>query len=960
MSRTRIICLISIVIAALPATLFADERADFFEKKIRPVLAEHCYECHAADSDPIRSGLRVDTRKTIREGGDSGEAVVPGDSESSLLLTALKYVEDDLQMPPSGRLPDSVIEDFELWIDDGAFDPREEIETKPRTPSKAAANMKTNAAASSGSKNAAGQPDAHWAFQPFGKPPIPTAKNSDWPRNNIDRFVLHELEKRQLPPVADADNLTLLRRLTFDLLGLPPTPTQISRFENAVRRKDIEDLVDECLASPRYGERWGRHWLDVARFAESTGGGRTKILDNAWRYRDYVIRTFNTDKPFNQFVREQIAGDLLPADTSARKSDQLTGTGFLALGPTNYELQDKDLLRMEVVDEQLDTIGRAFMGLTIGCARCHDHKFDPIPTRDYYALAGIMRSTQTLTPGNVSGIVTRELPVDTKTRKLLNAKKKKLKRLQVDLKQTTAELTQLTTHTALPVELPATARLVDNVAAKKTGTWLPSMSSAGFLGDNYEYAKSPYTDCVAQYSAELKLNEPHEVLVSYTLSSNRTRHAIFTVHTADGPQVVHVDQTKRPRFGAFVSLGTFRFNDRTKAKVSLVGFQNDTLGTVLIADAVLFLPVSTPWKSLAAKAQTAEITAQRNALEKKKRALQKELEQVQKTGPQAATILSVQDEKEPGDWHIHVRGNIRKLGDVVPRGFLSAVKWSPNVARVPSGSSGRLELANWVAADQNPLTARVIVNRVWQHLFGRGLVATPDNFGVMGQAPSHRELLDHLASEFVADGWSIRRLIRRIVLSRTYQLQSAEPQTNDPDNVWLSRQNRRRLDAECLRDAVLACSNQLDFSPAEFSVADGTRSEFGYQFRSRHRSVFVPVFRNTLHPFLEAFDFPNPNLVMGQRNVSTLPAQALYLMNSPFVIEQSQLAARQLLQELPHKNVTDKHFQLAFLRTLGRAATDVERKAIFKPLVDSDGDVEARLSRLFHTLFCSLEFRYVR
>jgi len=390
-------CLASLILCCIssPKNFAADEHAgiEFFEKKIRPVLVQHCYECHAADSKAIKGSLLLDSREGWRKGGDSGPSIVSGKPNDSLLIKALRH-EDGLEMPPKGKLSDEVINDFVKWVELGAPDPRK---GGPVKIIKREIDIK------------AGQ--QFWSFKPIAAPSIPAVKAAHWPDSTIDRFVLAKLEAAGIQPNADADRTTLLRRVSFDLIGVPPSPAEMDAFAADQSPEAYGNVVDRLLASPQFGERWGRHWLDLARFAESSGGGRSMIFPEAWRYRDYVIRSFNDNKPFDRFVLEQLAGDLLTAESPQQREEQLVATALLALGPTNYEEQDKLALEFDVVDEQLETLSRTFLGMTVGCARCHDHKFDPIPTRDYYAMAGILRSTHLLIHDNVSKWLETPLPM---------------------------------------------------------------------------------------------------------------------------------------------------------------------------------------------------------------------------------------------------------------------------------------------------------------------------------------------------------------------------------------------------------------------------------------------------------------------------------------------------------------------------------------------------------------------
>ncbi len=747
----------------------AEEGVAFFESKVRPVLVEHCYRCHSKATKQ-RGGLVLDSREGLRKGGDSGPALVPGKSKISLIARAVRYTEE-LRMPPKGKLPDAVVADLEKWIDSGAVDPR-------------------TAAASAESKTIdLEQGRRFWAFQPPRHRPVPKVEDGNWPRGEVDAFLLAALESKGLHPAADAERAVLLRRVFFDLIGLPPTPEQIDSFVADPSPDAFARRVDALLASPHFGERWGRHWLDVARFAESSGGGRSLLFPDAWRYRDYVIESFNEDRPFDQFIAEQLAGDLLPADAPELRRRHLIATAFLVLGPTNYEQQNKDVLEMDVVDEQLDTVGRAFLGLTIGCARCHDHKFDPIPTRDYYALAGILHSTRTLVHDNVSHWVERQLPVDD--------------------------------------EREATLRQQESAIAQMRKQ-------------------------IAQAKAQGKA-------------------------TAD---------------------------------------------------------------------------------------MEKQLRSRLEAGPRRPMAMAVREAERMEDCAVCIRGNISNRGAKVPRGFLQVATVGPSPP-LSDKESGRRELAAWLTRSDNPLTARVAVNRIWHHLFGFGLVRTVDNFGSAGERPSHPELLDSLALRFVRDGWSVKRLIRLLVLSRAYRMSSTpspEALRVDPENRLLAYANRRRLNSECLRDAMLATGGRLDRSLGGSTIRKGTTSEIAYRFEETRRSVYVPIFRNALLELFEAFDFGDPNLVYGRRNVSTVSTQALYLMNGPFVREQARNAAQTLLavSDLEDEARLNRAYRLA----LGRAPTPRECDVSLRFVRSLGSDnAEQRVNawgRLYQALFACLDFRYLK
>jgi len=943
----------------------------FFETRIRPVLVEHCYECHSAGGK-LQGGLVLDTRAGIRRGGDSGPAVVPSAAADSLLLEALRY--ESFEMPPTGRLPDEVIADFEKWIRIGAPDPRDGDSVPASKQTSVEAMLE------------AGR--AYWSFQPVQDPAPPDVQDTDWCRNGLDRFVLARMEAAGLKPGSDAEKDTLLRRLSFDLTGLPPTPEELAAFLADDEAGAYERIVDRLLESPRFGERWGRHWLDVVRFSESSGGGRTRIFPEAWRYRDYVIESFQQDKPFDRFITEQIAGDLLPDDSVEAGRANLVATSFLAIGPTNYELQDKELLTMEVVDEQIDTIGKVFLGMTIGCARCHDHKFDPIPTRDYYALAGIFRSTKSLNHANVSDPVMRMLPVEPEQQRALEEHAQRV----APLKQRIAELEKQLKPAAPAVAGRKSVPLKDVVGAergmvlddsdprvRRTGDWTASSSIAGFVGAGYLHSRDP--EARLEYPLEVADGAILEARLSWTPASNRASAVVVTVHHADGETARTLDmQSVPPIDGTFASLGRFRFEGEARVSIACVDVDG-----VVIADAVQFLEVAELKAGSASGAVPSLVGAaagtgtnaagsggpdaeEKKRLEAELAGLRKELKREAADGPPPVpVVMSVEEESTTGDCRICIRGNVHNEGDVVPRGFLS-VMTRGRAAEIPDGESGRRQLAAWIASRENTLTARVYVNRVWYWLFGEGLVRTTSNFGTAGERPSHPELLDWLAVRFTEDGWSTRRLIRMIVLSRTYR-QSSVPSTaaeeTDPHNRWLSHMRRRRLDAESLRDAMLAISGQLDLTPGGSTIRPGASTEFGYVFNDvgldgRRRSVYVPVFRNSLLDVFEVFDFADPNLPMGRRNVSTLPTQSLYLMNSPWVRQQAHATAERLTM---NEALSDtERIELAHVLCFSRYPTPAERELAERYLAAADSPAARgeRWTQFVQALFGSLDFRYVR
>lgn len=801
----------------------------------------------------------------------------------------------------------------------------------------------------------------HWAFKPIENQSVPKVNNKIWTTNSIDSFILAKLESKKIPPAPVTDKYTLLRRIYFDLIGLPPSPNQINDFISDRSPNAYSKVIDELLGSQRFGERWGRHWLDVARYADTIGGGRNNPFPNASRYRDYVVKSFNKDKSFDRFIIEQIAGDLMPSKSKLEYNEYLTGTGFLALGPHNYELQDKELLRMEVVDEQLSAVGRAFMGITMGCARCHDHPFDPIPTKDYYSMAGIFRSTNSLVPGNVASFHERELQDD------FGIQRKEHTRVMASLEERLQEailavrllggkkVSSIRKKRSLdPLYLGGI--VVDDSDAKLTGEWISSTHTNGFVGKRYLHDDNKGKGAKSiTFSANIPRKGEYDVQVSYTVGLNRSSRTPVTIMHADGEQKVLLDQTKAPQIlGAFNSVGRFNFDMREREVVEIT-----TEGTrkFVIADAIRLVPImKEPSRDETAKKNTAD--SQKNTTVKfqiKNAEIRVEelknliVEHKKKSPPKAEKALSVREQKEVGDWHIHLRGGIRNLGPIVPRGFLvvATPQYTSPFAQIPEGSSGRLELAHWISSPQNPLTTRVFVNRVWRHLFGRGIVSSTDNFGKMGSRPTHPELLDDLAQFFIDNKWSTKSLIRKIVLSTTYQMSSCANEKTlkeDPENQLFSRQNRRRLEAEAIRDAMLLASGQITFENSK---------------ANQNRSLFQKIDRNKIPEIFAVFDYPNPGLVSGNRNTSIVPTQALFMMNSDFVMKQAVLTTQNIFGR---KSVdVEGKIKLAFLSCLGREPNYDEKKLLNSYSDQSlNGEIgTTAMEGLVHSLFACLDFRYL-
>jgi hypothetical protein len=930
-------------LSALAISVFAadsPEELAFFESKVRPLLVEHCLDCHSPEHK-VKGGLRLDTREGWMQGGDAGAAIVPGKPDDSLLISAVRYTNKDLRMPEKRKLPAAQIAILEEWVRMGAPDPRT---------GGAVAKKQTGMSLEDGRK--------FWSYVAPKKPVAPTVKDNAWPRGDIDRFVLAKIEERGLKPVADASAAALARRLYFTLTGMPPSPEQIASFAHA----DLAKVTDELLATPQFGENFARHWLDVARFAESSGGGRTLLFKDAWRYRDYVIESFNRDVPYDRFLREQIAGDLLPAPSVDEKRRLVSATAFLALGPTNYEEQDKQQLRFDVIDEQLDTIGKGILGQTIGCARCHDHKFDPISHRDYYAMAGIMASTRTLFnyTDNVARWIDTPLPVDAATDEILREREAKMAALKeqvAELKKETKEVKEprnsLRVGMAVAIaEVPGI--VVDDNDAKAIGEWTRSQKTRTFIGDGYLHDNNDGKgEKTLTFTPKFPAAGYYEVRLAYSSADGRSDRVPVHIFHANGEETVFVDQTKTPPVeGRFVSLGKFRFE---KDGAGYVLVSNEGTKSHVTADAVQFLPET----EAAAVATTDTATPDKN---EQMKAMEKELKALAAAGPKRPLAMSVLDDEKPADTHIRIRGLVAQKGALVPRGVLTVA--SAQQPAMPADSSGRREMADWLASPENPLTARVYVNRVWHWLFGTGIVRSMDNFGTTGDAPTHPELLDFLATKFVEDGWSTKKLVREIILSRIWQLASASPLPADPDNRLFTHYPRRRLDAEQIRDAILATSGELRLDVLGPNIAgageidandtSAQNIEYKYEYTDTRRSVYTPAFRNKRLELFEVFDFGDINATMGNRGTSNVAPQALYLLNHPFVIEQSRIAAERALAS----SATDEErITRAFLTTFGREPSEKER-ALAKQYITT-GPREESWSQLYQSLFGSMDFRYL-
>lgn len=778
---------------------------DFFATKVEPLLKKRCFECHSHEGK-IKGGLALDSKSGWVKGGETGPAIVPGDLEKSPLISAVRYGNKDLEMPPKEKLAADELAVLERWVAMGAPDPRAE----------------TTSAVKKGVDIEAGR--KHWAYQPVRQPSIPAVKDRTWARADVDAFVLSKLEAAGLSPNPDADAYTWLRRVSLDLTGLPPAPEDIKRFISDASAQAAERVVDRLLESKAFGERWARYWLDLVGYAEQIGTEGKIFAEHAWRYRDYVIDAFNHDKPYDQFIREQIAGDLLPATTPKQRRDNIIATGFLVLGDVDINSIDKLKMEIDLVDQQVSKVGIAFMGMTMGCVRCHDHKFDAVSQTDYYAMAGMFRSTRSTFKtefGIWSNVFRRELP------------------------ETAGE------KAARQVKLGAEKARINVWRAERDG-----------LAEEQK-----------KVDAALK--------------------------TAEG-----------------------------EAKAAL-------------------------------QKQRTDLAARLGKLETR-------IGHGEYFAPNAPQALAVEDVAKPADMRITIRGNPYALGETVKRGVLRVASWSPQPV-IPPDQSGRLQLADWLANARNPLTARLAVNRIWQRLFGEGIVRSVDYFGVRGEKPTHPELLDDLAARFMRNGWSQKQLIRELVLSRSYRMGSASnpaAMNKDPENRLLWRMNRQRLDAESIRDAMLAASGTLTSAASGPAMAlEYPENVSGFPLGKAHpafsltkerpshdyeRTIYLPVVRTGTQPgsarLRDVFDFPQPAQITGMRAETAVPTQSLFLLNSDMLRARGAEVAKAITATAPDAN---ERIGRLWLQVLSRPVTREEREdalaflATFNPANNPGGELNA-------------------
>jgi hypothetical protein len=925
----RLLGMFAFTALAAPAVIHAadlpPDQVEFFETKIRPILADSCYKCHSEKEGKSKGSLTLDTRDSLLKGGATGPALVGGDPDKSLLIQAIRYADEDLQMPPEkegGKLSAEKIAALEQWVKMGAPDPR----TGPaKNPAMDMARARQ-----------------HWAFQPLAKPtPPPLANRKSEIVNPIDSFVVTKLAAAKLSPSPAADPRTLLRRVTYDLTGLPPSPAEVEAFVKDPSPAAYTKVVDRLLASPRYGERWARFWLDVARYADTKGylaGNEERRYAFSHTYRDYVIRAFNDDKPFNQFITEQLAADQLPLgeDKSA-----LAAMGFLTLGRRFLNNQN------DIIDDRIDVVSRGLLGLTVACARCHDHKFDPIPTRDYYALHGMFASSDEPAEKPLLGKLNESSPAyrEFLTKKTAaEAKVKAREREEVEgfltAQRGKAGDYFLGAHDAakLPktekIDLFAGSRKLNVELLRRWRVWLEARETSAdpVLGPWFALAALPEKEFAEKARALLASWSPPKPGKLSTAADGPTGPAATPAASPTDWQspsspfnpLIASSLAEKPPASLKDAAAIYNrvFADTEKAwRTLLDGSANSSQpGPTALADSdreairqVLYAPDA---PANLAYDDTAKMI--KRQIDDKTSGLRRDVESLNWTEPGAPLrAMALVDKPKPHNTTIFLRGNPANRGPEAPRRFLEVLGGDSRPG-APANSSGRLELARAITGTATPLTARVFVNRLWGWHFGQALVRTPSDFGVRTEAPVQRELLEWLAATFVEGGWSVKKLQRAIVLSATYQQASDETSaasTADPDNQLLHRFNRHRLEFEALRDTLLTASGQLDLTPG------GLPDDLIKEPFTHRRTVYGFIDRQNLPGMFRTFDFPNPDTSSSQRFSTTVPQQALFMMNSPFAQEQ----ARRLIARDDFKRLTSETDKIrALYATLYQRAPDAE------------------------------------
>lgn len=1154
---TVLVCLLPYTTGHSDEELPTPRQLEFFEREVRPLFAEHCYSCHSVKAKKLQAGLLMDSRASLLKGGDSGEAMVPGDADASLLIEAVRY--DGYEMPPKGKLPAKDIQTLERWVEMGAPWPTEDAPSSDTL--EAGFDLQQ-------------RKTEHWIWQPIADPVLPDVTHSEWAQDQLDRFVLSKLEQASLKPAETADRTALMRRLYFDLIGLPPTPEQAAEFLSDKSAEATEKLVDQLLASPHFGERWGRHWLDLVRYAESRGHEFDNDTPNAFQYRDYIIRALNADIPYDQLVREHIAGDLL-AEPRLRPenggNESILGTGFWYLGEWVHSPVDIRKDESDRFDNMIDVMSKTFLGVTVSCARCHDHKFDAISTADYYSLTGFLQSSDyrqvRFESIHKNGqIADRLAAVDSKYQRQL---RELLDELGVSYPKQMSYLNDeaiVVDYNNLPAsqymqdgylfgnepqragvaypnfEAPGSVQIVAHGAAVSDPFWnglesvhegeMQSRSTIARLPKSGRTLRSPTFELTAANVSCLVEGEGHVIacvdshrlvagplhnetvkpikaghkgwttlnlqryighrlhlefvpakdarlavrMVTQGLSSSQlsdidrrlaatdqqfqqyadeanklmgaggkieeTVFADFETGTYDGwtttgdafGEIPQSLKTIADYQGKINGRGTYFVNSHNIRKGGDVRRGDSLTGTLtsptftIQCDAIEFLvgggahigktcvnlviddkvvlsatgrrnnqmsPHSWDVRKFAGKQAKIQVVDNHTggwgnigidhivfvrqvggsggsrAAQRIVNAWQRDRSELSSEVVRRSRVALAMMDGSGEDGRILIRGNSSKPGDIEPRHFLTAITGNQPMS-IKLGS-GRLELAEKINAPQNPLTSRVIVNRIWHHLMGRGIVPTTDDFGVLGQRPTHPELLDHLAIRFNQNGRSIKHMIRTIVLSRTYQMSSypdSSAVATDPNNLLWHHRAPKRLEGEAIRDALLALSGKLDpdlFGPpvpvhlTAFMDGRGRPGKSGPLDGAGRRSIYTAVRRNFISPFMMTFDSPTPFSTMGRRNVSNVPAQALILMNDPFVVEQAKKwAARAMAEEPNAESRIAWMYQTAFARQPTVKEAAVAASFINSLAGDGDQPVEQNWVDFAHALINTKEFIFLR
>ncbi len=930
-----IICLLITVCYTRP--VMADELdapgIEFFEAKVRPLLVTHCYECHsedAAKAENLQGGLRLDNRAGVQQGGESGPVIVPGKPDESVLIKSVRYSDKALQMPPEQPLSAEQVAILEKWVAMGAPDPREG--------SAAVASVKRGIDFEAGRQL--------WAFQKPVKHPAPNVSDNNWPKQPVDHFVLATLEQRSLQPVRPATRQELIRRATFDVIGLPPTPEEVAAFENDPEPGAWDRVIDRLLASPHYGERWGRYWLDVARYADDQGNSFLTPTPAAFLYRDWVVKALNDDMPYDEFVRLQIAGDEVPGP-AADYVTRLAGLGFQSLGPQFRKgAAGEAKAKADELEDRVDTLSRGILGLTVSCARCHDHKFDPIPTRDYYSLAAAYNGAEWPTRMLAS-------PEAIEAHKTWTAQ---VEQQTVGLKKWKDD--QARQHGRLALEKADAYALAACKMLVLRNHQLPLDDAAFAKQESLElYFLNRWVKVLGESSDEPIFKGLREAAKQANDSA--------IVESTDSKQQ-HAEALKTAVTAALDALKSSEQPATDPAQQPTpVPPEHERLLTVLWKDAnAPFFVAESDLTSVLAepeKQQLANLQTQLDTL-------------TVNPAPSGPMMPSIHGGGQA--MQVFVRGNPENPGEPAPPGFLQILS-SPE-PQAEGKPFSRLDLANAIVSPQNPLTARVFVNRVWHYHFGRGIVSTLSNFGKLGSPPTHPELLDSLAVQFMESGWSIKWLHREIMRSATYQLSSAQHAGNmaiDPGNEYLWRMTPRRLDIEAWRDALLSVSGKLDpqvGGPSIDQTTPGVKEVEGFNFFSRlngfeadnpagrRRTLYTVVSRYAPNATLTLFDFPEPNVTSDQRNVTTVPQQQLFVLNSPFLFEMS----REFAKRLDNAASGDEDrlrlaWQLAYARLPTGEEVAVALEFLQTPVEPATADQMNRWEQLSHALLASNEFMFL-